>query len=82
MLRRETQADERDVRSLACGHGSDLGDVDLPGDHLVAEAGDDLSKQAQPFALLVRDQHTEVPGFVVGHHNLENVERDGCCCQR
>ncbi len=71
MLGRETETDECDVGSLACCHGSDLRDVDLPGDHLVAEAGDDLSEQPEPFALLVGDQHSEVPGFVVVRHNSE-----------
>ena len=73
MLGREPEADERDVGSLASGHRADLGGVDLTGDHLVAEVGDDLSEQPEPFSLLIGDQHSEVRGFVVGRHNSRIV---------
>ena len=43
--------------SLRCR--PDLLDVDLAGDHLVAQPRDDLREQLEPFALLVRDQDAE-----------------------
>ena len=54
------EADQRDVRTLPCRHRGDVGDVDLPGDHLVPEAGHHLGEDLQPVGSLVRDQDAEV----------------------
>ena len=60
MLGGEPEPDERDIGPLPRGDRSDLPDVDLAGDHLVAEPGDDLGEQLEPVAALVRDQDTQV----------------------
>ena len=60
VLGAEPEPDERDVGVLSRGHRADLAHVDLAGDHLVAEPGDDLSEQLEPVAPLVRDQDAEV----------------------
>jgi hypothetical protein len=44
MLRACSEADERDVRVLARGYRSNLGDIDLRRDHVVPEVGDQGSK--------------------------------------
>jgi hypothetical protein len=35
----------------------------------MAEVGDHLSEQPETSSLLIGDQHSKVPGFVVGLHN-------------
>ena len=50
--------------------GADLLDVDLAGDHLVTEPGDDLGEQLEPVASLVRDQDAEVLDPVLGHRPI------------
>ena len=65
----EAEPDERDVRLLARGDRGDLSDVDLAGDHLVAEPGDDLGEQLEPVAPLVRDQDAEVLTLVLEHRH-------------
>ncbi len=37
-------------------HAADRLDIDLAGDHLVPEPGDDAREQLEPVAALVRDQ--------------------------
>ena len=56
MLRAQPESDERYVRTFPLGGGADFLDVDLAGDHFVAEPCDDLSEQLEPLALLVCDQ--------------------------
>ena len=60
VLRAEPETDEGDIRPLALGGGSNFLDVDLAGNHLVAEAGYDLRKQLEPIAPLVRDQDAKM----------------------
>ena len=55
-LRAQPEPDECYVRTLPLGGGADFLDVDLTGDHFVAEPCDDPSKQLEPLALLVCDQ--------------------------
>lgn len=44
---------------LSRRHRADLCDVDLAGDHVVTEPGDDLGEQLEPVAALVSDQHPQ-----------------------
>jgi hypothetical protein len=64
-----SQPDQRDVRSLPGGHGSDVVDLDLAGDHLVPERGDDRRHEGQPILSLVRDQHTQMLGLAIAHRD-------------
>jgi hypothetical protein len=41
---------------LSSRHRADCSDVDLAGDHLVAEPGDDLGEELKPVSPLVRDE--------------------------
>ncbi len=43
-----------------CSHRGDCCDVNLAGDHLVPEPGDDLGEQLEPVAPLVCDQNAQV----------------------
>ena len=62
VLGAQPEPDQGDVGALPRGHGADLSDVDLAGDHLMAEAGHDLGEQLEPVPPLVRDQDAEVLG--------------------
>jgi hypothetical protein len=54
------QSDESDVGAFASGHRSDVLHVDLPGDDLVAEGGDDGSDEREPILALIGDQDAEM----------------------
>ena len=56
VLGAEPEPDERDVGMLSRGHRADFSDVDLAGDHLMAEAGHDLGEQLEPVSAFVCDQ--------------------------
>jgi hypothetical protein len=70
VLGAQPQPDQGDVGALPCSDGADRSDVDLARDHLMAQAGDDLCEQLEPVPPLVRDQNTEMLGFVGGHSAL------------
>ena len=63
----QAQPDQCDVGPLSGGHRADFLDVDLAGYHLVPQSGYDLSEELEPLALLVRDQDTQMRGFVQSH---------------
>src|SRR5207247_6123794 len=60
VLRAKAETDEGHIRPLPLGGGSNLLDVDLASDHVMAEADYDLREQFEPIALLVRNQHTKM----------------------
>ena len=68
VLRTFAEPDERDVGPLPRGHGADVLDVDLAGDHLVAERDHDRSDERETVLALVGDQNAQmimiVPGAV------------------
>jgi hypothetical protein len=70
VLRALAQPHQRDVRSLPGGHGSDVFDLDLAGDHLVSERCDDRRHQGQPILSLVRDQHAKLFCIALAHRGL------------
>jgi hypothetical protein len=57
MLRRDAEPNQRDVRTLPGGSGSDLPGVDFTRYDIVPEARDNLGKQLEPIALLIGDQN-------------------------
>ena len=63
----QAEPDESDVGPLSRGHRPDLLHVNLARDHLVPEPGHDLGEQLEPLPLLVRDQDTQLPDFVLSH---------------
>jgi hypothetical protein len=65
--RRDPEPDDGDVRTLARGRGSDVLDVDLARDHVMAEPDHHLRQQLQPFALFVRDQNPQMLVLYLGH---------------
>ena len=67
VLRALAEADQRDIGSLPGGHGSDVRDVDLAGDHLVPELRDHRRDERQPILALVGDQHPEMLGLAIAH---------------
>ena len=71
VLGAQPQPDQRHVGMLPRRHRTDLSDLDLPGDHLMAESGDDLSEQFEPVPPLVRDQDTQVGDLLGGHRPLQ-----------
>ena len=48
--------DQRDVGVFLRCHCGDCFDVDVAGDDLVSQSGDDLREQLEPLGLLVGDQ--------------------------
>ena len=60
VLRAQPETDQSHVRPLPLGGGSNFLDVDLAGDHLMAEADYDLREQLEPIASLVRDEDAKV----------------------
>ena len=70
MLGGEAEPDERDVGVFSRGDRPDFPNVDLGGDHLVTESGDDLGEQLEPVATLVGDQDAEVLDPVLGHRPI------------
>ena len=60
VLRAQSETDEGYIRPLPLGGGSNFLDVDLAGDHLMAEADYDLREQLEPIAPLVRDEDAKV----------------------
>ena len=67
MLGVQAEADQGDVGPLSRGYCPDLLDGDLARDHLVPEPCDDLGEQLESLALLVCDQHAQVPDLVLPH---------------
>jgi hypothetical protein len=61
------ETDERDVGPLACGDGTDVGDLDLARDHLVPEGHDDRSDEGEAVLALVRDQDAQMLGVALAH---------------
>jgi hypothetical protein len=61
------EPDQRNVGSLASGHGSDVCDLDLARDYLVPQGRDDRSDQSQAILSLVCDQHAQMLGLAVAH---------------
>ncbi len=64
MLRALTDPDQRYVGPLPRGDASDVFDVDLACDDLVAQANDNRGDERQPILALVGDQDTEMFGPV------------------
>jgi hypothetical protein len=58
MVGGDAETHERDVGPFAGGDRCDFSDIDLAGDHVVPEPGDDLFEQGEPVAPLIRDQNT------------------------
>jgi hypothetical protein len=56
VIRRDAQADQRDIGTLTGCHGADRRHVDLAGDHVVAEPGEDLRQELETVTPLIRDQ--------------------------
>ena len=61
------EPDERDIRPFSRRNGPDVLDLDLPGDHLVPECGDDRRHQLQAILPLVRDQNAQMFGLPIAH---------------
>jgi hypothetical protein len=70
MLRALPEADKRDVGPLTGGHRSDVLDLDLTRDHLVAQPDHDRGDQGQAVLAFVGDQDPQVSGVTVGHKPL------------
>jgi len=70
VLGAQAEANQRHIGSLPRSHRTDLPDLDLTGDHVMAELGDDLCEQLEPVTSLIRDQDTEVLGSV-GHPDTQ-----------
>jgi hypothetical protein len=64
------ETDEGDVRALARRHCSDVLDLDLAGDHLMPESGDDRRDERQAIRAFVRDQHAQMLGLTMTHSAL------------
>jgi hypothetical protein len=75
MLRAVAEADERDVGSLASGHGSHVLDLDLARDHLVAQRGHDRGDDGQAILALVRDEDPQMLGVAVVHEPSSDFHR-------
>ena len=56
VLRTLSEADQRDVRPFPRGHRADVVDVDLAGDHLVAQGDHDRCDEREAVFALVSDQ--------------------------
>jgi hypothetical protein len=54
------EAHQRDVGARPSRDRADVVNVDLPGDHLVAEASDDRRDKRKPVPALVRDQNAQM----------------------
>jgi len=58
------EPDQRDVGSLPRGNGSDVLDIDLARDHLVAEGDDERADERESGLSLIGDQDTEMVGAI------------------
>ena len=72
MVRAFAEPDKRDVESFPGRDHPDVFDIDLPGDHLVTESGDDRRHERQAILPLVRDQHSQMIGLSVAHQASAN----------
>ena len=61
------QSDERDVGSFSRRDRSDVLDLDLARDHLMAKGGDDRRNQRQAILPFVRDQNAQMFGLAIAH---------------
>ena len=59
------EPDERDVGSLAGGHGADVFDLDLARDHLVPQGRDDRHYERETILSLVGNQDAQMLGLAV-----------------
>jgi hypothetical protein len=71
VVRALSEADQRDVRSLAGGHGTHVLDVDLPCDHLMSERDHERGDEREAILALVGDQDAQVVGLAVAHQPLQ-----------
>ena len=78
MLGALAEADERDVRSLPRRDRPHVLDVDLTGDHLVPEAGDDRRDEGQPIRPFVRDQNAQMLGLPIAHFRSYGLSLRRC----
>src|ERR687893_293688 len=65
MARAPAEADQRDVGSLPGRHDSDVGNVDLAGDHLMPEVHDHRGDERELILTLVGDQHPQMLGLAL-----------------
>jgi hypothetical protein len=72
VVRAFAEPDERDVGSFPGRDHPDVFDIDLPGDHLVTESGNDRRHERQAILPLVRDQHSQMIGLSVAHQASAN----------
>ncbi|HEV8565139.1 MAG TPA: hypothetical protein VGR41_09490 [Actinomycetota bacterium] len=68
------ESDERDVGLLPGRHGADIGDVDLPSNHLVSKPSDDRRDERQAVLSLVRDENPEMVNLAVAHRSDDRFQ--------
>ncbi|MGD0713543.1 MAG: hypothetical protein ABSB24_05085 [Gaiellaceae bacterium] len=61
------ERDQGDIGTLPRRRRAGLPDLDLAGDHLVAEAGDEVGEQLEPVLTFVRNQNAQVCNLLLGY---------------
>jgi len=82
VFRALSESDERDVGAFSGGHRSDVFDVDLARDHLVAQGYDDRRDEGEAVLALVGDQDAQMLGLAVSSSAAQARKSESWARQR